>query len=153
MLGPLMFDLFIKVYFIDRKLIATSECHFDDNLNFMQNCFSRRRKTDYIFVILPSTKLPLYLKNQREVPHLDLFSTAKENSKGCPFWSFFYPSQYLNLNCRNLRFSKILTHITRINFLSPHQGSEYKSFVSNLNKRNCWIFCPRAFIKDHISKL
>lgn len=74
MLGPLMFDLFMKVYFIDRKLIATSEHHFDDNLNFMQNCFSRRRKTDHIFVTLPSTKLPLYLKKQRGVPLLRLVS-------------------------------------------------------------------------------
>lgn len=49
MLGPLMFDLFIKVYFIDRKLIATSECHFDDNLNFMQNC-SEQAKKNIIFL-------------------------------------------------------------------------------------------------------
>lgn len=44
MLGPVMFDLFIKVYFIDRKLIATSECHFDDNLNFMQTASAGKEK-------------------------------------------------------------------------------------------------------------
>ena len=45
-----MFDLFIKVYFIDRKLIATSECHFDDNLNFMQNCSEQAKKKQIIFL-------------------------------------------------------------------------------------------------------
>ena len=57
-----MFDLFIKVYFIDRKLIATSECHFDDNLNFMQNCSGQAKKNRLYFchiTVYKATTLPL----------------------------------------------------------------------------------------------
>lgn len=91
-LDPLLFDLFIKVYFIDRKLIATSERHFEDNLYLMQNCLSRQRKTDYIFVILPSTKaFTLPYKKQREVPLLSCVQQLNRTAQDDLSYHFSIP--------------------------------------------------------------